>query len=611
MPATLVRASLDGAIVVAAIWLTTCCLRRLSPSTRAALWWCATAKFVVVLFWVTPIAVPILPAEGIFRLKAEDGIFRLKAEATGAESKTAQHASANVAPAQTPNSVAQTPDSVASAFRRKSPLPQLTMQAALLGAWGAGVLVAMLAGFRGWRRTARVVRRSAAGTPVMQGMAAQLGRRLRLRRLPEVRVSTEIDTPLVTGLLRPVVLLPAGTFDALSASQQQMVLCHELAHIARGDLWLGCIPALAERLFFFHPLVRLASREYGFWREAACDAAVLEALDAAPQDYGRLLLDLGVAQPRTSLSAAGAPWSFRNLKRRIVMLSDRLSDRSTRTFGSRLTAAAVLGISAVLMAPFQPVARASAVVPVVQEPAVSAAPVAASTAVPPAEEADGQRSVGGQQQPELNYVMFFGDDRTMMSGSGTDMQRARRLKQGSDHLLWFRWSGREYVVRDRDAMGQVEQLWRRVGELGKQQGHIGGEQGKLGAQQGAIGARQGEIGAEQGRLGARQGELGARQGRIAMRELDRMTADQRAEIEKDRRQIEIEMRELDREMRALDAKMRELDKPMRELGVEMEVLGREMEKLGRQMEEESRKAEMDMRALLQRLISSGVAESVK
>ena len=88
-----------------------------------------------------------------------------------------------------------------------------------------------------------------------------LARRLRLRRVPEVG-SRRIETPLVTGLLRPVVLLPSGCLDALTDRQRQMALCHELAHLKRADLWLGCVPALAERVFFFHPLVHLASREY-------------------------------------------------------------------------------------------------------------------------------------------------------------------------------------------------------------------------------------------------------------------------------------------------------------------------------------------------------------
>ena len=51
------------------------------------------------------------------------------------------------------------------------------------------------------------------------------------------------------------MLLPAGPFAALRPEEQRMALCHELVHLQRRDLWLAYIPALAERLFFFHPLV--------------------------------------------------------------------------------------------------------------------------------------------------------------------------------------------------------------------------------------------------------------------------------------------------------------------------------------------------------------------
>ena len=62
MVSTLARASIDGAILVAAVWVLSRILR-LTPATRTMLWWCAAAKFVVALAWTTPIAIPVLPAE--------------------------------------------------------------------------------------------------------------------------------------------------------------------------------------------------------------------------------------------------------------------------------------------------------------------------------------------------------------------------------------------------------------------------------------------------------------------------------------------------------------------------------------------------------------------
>ena len=79
--------------------------------------------------------------------------------------------------------------------------------------------------------------------------------------MPDVRVSDRVNTPLVAGFGRPVVLLPAGRFEALTPRQQEMAICHELTHLKRADLWLGCVPALAERLFFFHPLAHVVARD--------------------------------------------------------------------------------------------------------------------------------------------------------------------------------------------------------------------------------------------------------------------------------------------------------------------------------------------------------------
>jgi beta-lactamase regulating signal transducer with metallopeptidase domain len=184
-----------------------------------------------------------------------------------------------------------------------------------------------------------------------------LARMLELRRVPDVLLSHEVRSPQVVGFWRPRVLLPAAT-SMFSDDEWRMMLCHELTHVRRRDLVLGWIPALAERSFFFHPLARLAAREYVLAREAACDAAVLRALAAEPQTYGRLLIRLGVSGPASALSAAGASPSTSMLKRRLEMLH---ASASLPTGSRRLWLAAVtLALAAV---PFQLTARASSFLP--------------------------------------------------------------------------------------------------------------------------------------------------------------------------------------------------------------------------------------------------------
>jgi bla regulator protein blaR1 len=207
-------------------------------------------------------------------------------------------------------------------------------------------------------------------------------------------------------------------------------------------------------------------------------------------------------------------------------------------------------------------------------------------------------SADPSSEPELNYVLLREGDRISMSGDTRDIERARRLRQGNEALLWLRDGGQEYVIRDPALLKQVDAAWKPVEEIGE-------AQGKLGSQQGELGRQQGEYGAQQGLLGTRQGTLSVREASLSMRESsDSLSDDDRAQIARQRREIRNQMRAIDKQMRAID-------RPMRELGEKMNVLGREMEVLGRKMEAASHRAMADMRGLVKHAIASGAARPVK
>ena len=569
---TLVRASIDGAIFAAMVWILGRTVSCLPPAAKAFLWWCVAAKFVVALLWTTPVPLPLLPAHAPASASAAPIVH---SSSSGAEPAVENGEGGAAGPRTIPWSMV------------------------VLIAWGLGCGVAVYRGFGRWRNVQSVTARASRAPEQLQSMTADLAALIGLRRLPDVRISEDVVTPLVAGLWRPVVLLPSSRFTALSDAQQRMTLCHELVHLKRWDLFLGWIPAAAEPLFFFHPLAHVAAREYLFWREAACDAAVLEALDVAPQEYGGLLLDLGIVGSGSSLAAAGAPWSFSVLKRRIVMLRDP-SSRSITTRALAPTLA-VLAIAAIV--PLQLSARSSTVT----SPMVPAAVTEAATAD------DAQRASTEARADKLNFVMFFDDNRTTMSGSvPRDVNRAKFFKRAGEPMLWFRMSEREYVVRDPAVLRDVEKAWEGPNQIGAEQGDVGARQGRIGAKQGEIGAKQGEVGAEQGVIGSKQGVIGERQGRLAARESARSLTDaQQKEIDTERRALDDRMKELDREMRKLDDRMRELDAPMRELDEQMKVLDKEMSGLDRRMEEAVKRAEELMQDIVRRAISSGTAQEVK
>jgi len=315
---TLARASLQGALFVAAVWIVCRLFPRLPAALRCGLWWAACLKLLLGLIALPAVRLPVLPA----------------AQAPVAETRPLYIRNGGGAPAR-----ALTPD--------PSPVPSLPLspgegkktdlwrigELALAGLWLSGLLVLGARAVRQFRWTRRIVR---AAEPVREGWVrsafAEICALLGLRRAPDLRGSADVRTPQVTGLAQPVVLIPRSGLARLTPAEISMTLCHELVHLRRRDLWLGWVPALAHRIFFFHPLAALAVREYAIAREAACDAEVLRILGTAPQAYGRLLLRWGVAPRETGLAAAGASPSLQNLKRRLQMLQ-QTSDSKRRFSG--------------------------------------------------------------------------------------------------------------------------------------------------------------------------------------------------------------------------------------------------------------------------------------
>ena len=307
----LLTASWQGAVVIAIVWLACRHLTRIPARVQATLWWLAALKLVLALLPVPAMSLPVLPAAEI--------------------DAAARAIAAPVAAPSTAASVTAAPSFVSN---------WVTVVVAL---WALGVLaqaIRLLAAFRDLRG---IVGRSTPLADDDAALVSPFARALGLTRVPAVRVSDEIEAPMVSGLRRPIVLVPAGT--QLGSEDLRMALCHELMHIRRHDLALGWMPAIAERLFFFHPLARVAAREYVTAREAACDAAVVAALGVSPDQYGRLLIRLGIARSEPALAAGGAPASMSSLRRRLDMLKHSGMAGASRRWTWSLVALAILTLA--------------------------------------------------------------------------------------------------------------------------------------------------------------------------------------------------------------------------------------------------------------------------
>lgn len=108
-------------------------------------------------------------------------------------------------------------------------------------------------------------------------------------RRARLLVTNGVETPGVSGLFRPAVLLPARIEECLDDDDIRRVLQHELAHIRRLDLGTNWLFWLLGVVHWFNPVLYLALRRMRADRELACDENVMTATNDAA-GYGETLL---------------------------------------------------------------------------------------------------------------------------------------------------------------------------------------------------------------------------------------------------------------------------------------------------------------------------------
>ncbi|RKG94339.1 M56 family metallopeptidase, partial [Corallococcus carmarthensis] len=386
------RASWQGALCALAVWLLARAVPRLPASLRAGLWWLVALKFVLTLGWPKPMPLALLPVESpgaqsqtvrvedaqsntsgvrVMVLAAPDATPRV--QVSGPVSPQGQtQASVKVA-ADEPSHGARFAAFVRGVVASLRSHPWTVGVAwALLVLWGAGVAWKVRGHVQAWRQV-RGMRERARPLrhPVLEEEAEFLANEAGLRRPPMLLVSDEVVSPLAAGLMSPAIVLPAKALRDLPEDSLRMALAHEVAHLRRGDLWLGWVPALAETVLFFHPLARQAAREYALAREEACDAEALRLTGAEPADYGELLIAFGITRPPGSAAALGASAHLHALHRRLRML-EHVDVVPTQP--RRWLKGALFALGAVVLMPFQVVAKA---------PAESTAPAAKDAAPVP------------------------------------------------------------------------------------------------------------------------------------------------------------------------------------------------------------------------------------
>jgi beta-lactamase regulating signal transducer with metallopeptidase domain len=101
-----------------------------------------------------------------------------------------------------------------------------------------------------------------------------------------------VETPIVIGWLKPVILIPASVFFQIDPHELETIIAHELIHIRRRDYLVNFAQSLIEILFFYHPGVWWISAQIRREREFVCDDIVSLALEGKRVIYAQALANL-------------------------------------------------------------------------------------------------------------------------------------------------------------------------------------------------------------------------------------------------------------------------------------------------------------------------------
>lgn len=153
------------------------------------------------------------------------------------------------------------------------------------------------------------------------GLATETG----LRYPPRARVVVDPQPwALVAGILQPHLVVSTGIVSLLDEEELAAVLCHELLHIRRNDLWWTAFGGILHDLTWFLPAARRLYKKLLAEQEIACDDRIVGesarlALASALTRVWRAELKGSVAsRGALALVSHGQPASYESRVRRLM-----------------------------------------------------------------------------------------------------------------------------------------------------------------------------------------------------------------------------------------------------------------------------------------------------
>jgi len=298
--------------------------RKLSARWRCALWGLLLLRLVLPIEIESRFIPLNLSTVENYSAWSENSGIAFEPEHT--ESTTALEVSGNK-----PQPVQSSRDNVPQAAQSINiePLPRnqgapLSIPTLLGLLWLAGVLGFFLLTLR---TNIRFLKQSKRFLPVknstMLALFRQCQQEFNIKQPIALLKSDKIKSPMLIGLWRPRILLPAGIEQRLNPTDLKHIFLHELAHYKRKDILVAWLTSILQGLHWFNPMIWFAFYRLRQDRELACDEMSLNHVgQESARAYGLTIINLLSHLSNTAYQAlaVGIIENHKNLKRRLAMI---------------------------------------------------------------------------------------------------------------------------------------------------------------------------------------------------------------------------------------------------------------------------------------------------
>lgn len=176
------------------------------------------------------------------------------------------------------------------------------------------------------------------------------------KRIP-LYSSAYLSSPMATGLVKPVIILPIHLLSEFTEEEIRFILLHELTHMKHRDLFLNRFLALMQAVYWFHPVVWIGLREMRKDQEVCCDLSVLSMLEEHSYlDYGKTLIRFAENIVSRLSFASRIAGSEKEIRRRIRCIASYRKESRWKQWKSRF----LLTVTSLVLLAFIPVMSVNA-----------------------------------------------------------------------------------------------------------------------------------------------------------------------------------------------------------------------------------------------------------